>query len=131
MNPLNTPSEDALIEAALAVFGPEPIDTAVDPATGGATGGANERVRTAPAPVSACPPVPPESPTLAALAASRLPHPGTVCEACPNSVWFASPAELKCYCRVMFLITWSSSEPHQITHCDGALPAPADGAQAG
>lgn len=127
MNPRNIPSEDALIEAALAVLGPEPIDTAVDPATDGA----NERVRTAPAPVSACPPVPPESPTLAALAASRRPHPGTVCEACPNSVWFASPAELKCYCRVMFLITWSSSEPHQITHCDGALPAPADGAQAG
>lgn len=127
MNPLNTPSEDALIEAALAVLGPEPIDTAVDPAIDRA----NERVRTARALASACPPVPPESPTLAALEASRRPHPGTVCEVCPNSVWFASPAEVKCYCRVMFLITWSSAEPHQITHCDGALPAPADGAQAG
>ena len=123
MNPLNTPSEDALIEAALAVLGPELIDTASDPVT--------DRMRTAPEPVGTRPPVPPESPTLAALEASRRPHPGTVCEACPNSVWFASPAEVKCYCRVMFLVTWSSSEPHQITHCDGALPGQADGAQAG
>ena len=59
------------------------------------------------------------SPTLEALDESRRPKAGTVCEGCPNSVWFASPAEVKCYCRVMFLITWSSKEPNQITHCDG------------
>ena len=123
MNPLNTPSEDALIEAALAVLGSELIDTASDPAT--------DRMRTAPEPVGTRTPLPTESPTLAALEASRRPHPGTVCETCPNSVWFASPAEVKCYCRVMFLVTWSSSEPHQITHCDGALPGQAEGAQAG
>ena len=59
------------------------------------------------------------SPTLDALDESRRPKASTVCERCPNSVWFASPVEVKCYCRVMFLVTWSSREPNQITHCDG------------
>lgn len=57
--------------------------------------------------------------TLDALEESRRPKARTVCEHCPNSVWFASATELKCYCRVMFLVTWSSQEPNQITHCDG------------
>ena len=59
------------------------------------------------------------SPTLAALDESRRPKARTVCESCPNSVWFSSPAEVKCYCRVMFLIVWSNKEPNQITACDG------------
>ena len=59
------------------------------------------------------------SPTLAALDRSRRPRVRTACEHCPKSMWFASPAETKCYCRVMYLITWSSKEPSQITHCDG------------
>ena len=63
----------------------------------------------------------PVSPTLAALPLSRRPKPGTVCETCPNSVWFASPKAVKCYCRVLFLVTWSSQEPNQITHCDGVF----------
>lgn len=63
--------------------------------------------------------IPHPSQTLGALDESRHPKAKTVCEACPNSVWFASPAELKCYCRVMFLVTWSSKEPNQLTHCDG------------
>ena len=58
-------------------------------------------------------------PTLAALDTSRRPSARTVCEGCPNSVWFASPVELKCYCRVMFLVSWSTKEPNQITACDG------------
>ena len=61
------------------------------------------------------------SPTLAALPLFRRPQPGTVCETCPNSVWFASKKEVKCYCRVLFLVTWSSEEPNQITHCDGVF----------
>lgn len=61
----------------------------------------------------------PSSPTLAELDESRRPKAKTVCEDCPNSVWFTSPAEVKCYCRVMFLVTWSSKEPNQITACDG------------
>ena len=65
------------------------------------------------------PDAPPASPTLAALDKSRRPPPEVVCATCPNSVWFASPAEVKCYCRVMFLVTWSTAEPNQITLCDG------------
>jgi hypothetical protein len=42
-----------------------------------------------------------------------------VCEQCPNSVWFHSPKEVKCYCRVMYLVVWSTKEPSQITGCDG------------
>ena len=61
----------------------------------------------------------PASPTLAALEESRRPKARTVCERCPNSVWFSSPAEVKCYCRVMFLVTWSNKEPNQLTGCDG------------
>lgn len=57
--------------------------------------------------------------TLEGLDPKRRPRPATVCEGCPNSVWFTSPAELKCYCRVMYLVTWSIKEPNQITACDG------------
>jgi Relaxase/Mobilisation nuclease domain/Large polyvalent protein-associated domain 7 len=32
-----------------------------------------------------------------------------------------STNEVKCYCRVMFLVTWSNKEPNQITACDGML----------
>jgi hypothetical protein len=59
------------------------------------------------------------SPTLAALEVRRRPKEKTVCETCPNSVWFTSPVEVKCYCRVMYLITWSTQEPNQLTGCDG------------
>ena len=61
------------------------------------------------------------SPTLGQLEPSRRPKDVTACEACPNSVWFASPEEVKCYCRVMFLITWSTQEPGRITLCDGTI----------
>jgi hypothetical protein len=59
------------------------------------------------------------SPTLAALDPRRRPRMPTVCEGCPNSVWFTSPTEVKCYCRVMYLVTWSLKEQNQITACDG------------
>ena len=72
-----------------------------------------------PLPESTPPADTPASPTLAALDESRRPKARTVCEACPNSVWFTSPAQVKCYCRVMFLVTWSSQEPNQLTACDG------------
>ena len=59
------------------------------------------------------------SPALESLDKQRRPRPATVCEGCPNSVWFTSPTEVKCYCRVMYLVTWSTKEPNQITACDG------------
>ncbi len=61
----------------------------------------------------------PTSPTLDALEEHRRPSQKTVCESCPNSVWFSSPTEVKCYCRVMYLVTWSNKEPNVITGCDG------------
>lgn len=59
------------------------------------------------------------SPTLRDLDASRRPQQKTVCEQCPNSVWFASPEEVKCYCRVMFLTSWSTKQPNVLINCDG------------
>ena len=61
----------------------------------------------------------PQSLVLQELDENRRPKARTVCEHCPNSVWFSSPTEVKCYCRVMFLVSWSTKEPNQITKCDG------------
>lgn len=79
------------------------------------------------------PPAPsePEAPaigsvTLAQLPKARRPNPSTVCEVCPASVWFASPKEVKCFCRVMHLITWSTAEPNELTNCDGLALASED-----
>ena len=60
-----------------------------------------------------------QSPTLTALAAARRPKIKTACETCPNSMWFSSPQEVKCYCRIMHLISWSAKESNLITMCDG------------
>lgn len=62
------------------------------------------------------------SPTLEALAASdpdRLPSSRVVCAGCPNAVWHSSGPELRCYCKVFFAMTWDSTEPGEITACDG------------
>ena len=66
----------------------------------------------------------PLSATLQAVEENRRPPQKTVCEDCPSAMWFASPDEVKCYCRIMFLVTWSTSEPNQITSCDGQLEQP-------
>ena len=59
---------------------------------------------------------------------STLPKLCPQCAQCPNAVWFfqtqkeLTKKELKCYCRVMFLITWSSLEPYQMIQlCDGVV----------
>ena len=56
-----------------------------------------------------------------ALNPPRRPWPGVVWATCVNSVWFASQSEVQCYCRVMFLVTWSIKQPNPITHCDALL----------
>ena len=96
MNPDTTPGRDDLLTEAF-----RQVDQA------------------APRPTPQAAPPTAESQTLAVLEKGRRPHPRTVCEGCPNSVWFASPVEVKCYCRVMYLVTWSSKDPQQITACDG------------
>ena len=59
------------------------------------------------------------SAALAALPRERRPKPSTVCEICQASLWFASKEEVKCYCRVMHVVSWSTNEPNALTHCDG------------
>lgn len=63
------------------------------------------------------------SPTLENIPKDRRPNPSTVCEVCPASMWFATPTEVKCYCKEMYLITWSTSEPGPLTSCDGMIRA--------
>lgn len=112
--PKQEQTEDELIAAAMAALdSPLPESTQPEPdELGQSNSGPTEenpfQVADSPA-----------SPTLAALDESRRPKARTVCEGCPNSVWFSSPTEVKCYCRVMFLVTWSNKEPNQITGCDG------------
>ena len=112
--PEHEQTEDELIAAAMAALdSPLPESTQPEPdELGQSSSGPTEenpfQVADSPA-----------SPTLAALDENRRPKARTVCEGCPNSVWFSSPTEVKCYCRVMFLVTWSNKEPNQITGCDG------------
>lgn len=97
-------TEDEQIEAALAALD-QPLPTSAEPTS--AMPGQDSQE--------------PASPTLAGLEENRRPKAKTICETCPNSVWFASPAEVKCYCRVMYLVTWSTKEPNQIMGCDGVF----------
>lgn len=62
---------------------------------------------------------PERSPTLTALEKARQPKIKTACETCPNSMWFSSPEEVKCYCRIMHMISWSGKDSNLITMCDG------------
>jgi hypothetical protein len=108
------PTEDELIAAAMAALD-SPLPESTQPEPG-------ELGRPSSGPSEEHPFQVEESqvsPTLVALDESRRPKARTLCEVCPNSMWFSSPAEVKCYCRVMFLVTWSTKEPNQITGCDG------------
>ena len=60
-----------------------------------------------------------QSPTLSALDRARQPKITTACENCPNAIWFSSPEEVKCYCRIMHMISWSGKDSNLITMCDG------------
>ena len=60
-----------------------------------------------------------QGPTLSALDKARQPKVKTACETCPNSMWFSSPEEAKCYCRIMHMISWSGKDSNLITMCDG------------
>ena len=45
-------------------------------------------------------------------------RPLTVCVGCPQSLWLKSTVDLRCYCKPMHLIVWSTGEPNQLTDCD-------------
>ena len=66
------------------------------------------------------------SPTMQRLPKSRRPSPSTLCEACPASVWYVTPKQMRCFCRVMHLMSWRDDEPHEIQECDGYEMAMAD-----
>jgi hypothetical protein len=51
--------------------------------------------------------------------AGRRPNPPTVCEICKASVWMASQYEVRCYCRIMHVISWETTDPKPLTACDG------------
>lgn len=57
--------------------------------------------------------------TLSSIDPGRRPNPSTVCEVCPAGVWMAAPREVKCYCRILHMFTWKTTEPTELTHCDG------------
>lgn len=60
------------------------------------------------------------SPVVSRSEPDRRPKPATVCERCPSSLWFNSANELKCYCRRMYLVTWSrETSASPILDCDG------------
>lgn len=118
MNEPKDPSIEDELDSALAALDSSPLSTNTS-APSQALDGLSKADLAAPEQTTSPQDPPGASPTLDALDESRRPKASTVCEHCPNSVWFASPRELKCYCRVMFLVTWSSREPNQITHCDG------------
>jgi hypothetical protein len=62
-----------------------------------------------------------ESPTLVTIDSKRRPASKPVCESCPHSMWFASETQLKCYCRMMHAVTWTSEQPVAILSCDGIV----------
>jgi hypothetical protein len=45
-------------------------------------------------------------------------RPSTVCATCPDSLWLKSATELRCYCRPMHLIVYSTAEPTELLDCD-------------
>jgi len=120
------PNIEDELDAALASFDKDPLPTTASQAGAAPSAPATTSAEAAPtahAPESALPSTPEGdsmgSPTLDALAPSRRPKDPTVCTHCPNSVWFSTPDEVKCYCRVMYLVTWSNKEPQRMTNCDG------------
>lgn len=56
-------------------------------------------------------------------------RPSTVCTTCPQSLWFVSAVELRCFCRSMNVIVWSPAEPNALVDCDQLHPASAEDLQ--
>jgi hypothetical protein len=64
------------------------------------------------------------SPTVLALRTSGLLkatdswNPQTTCEHCKAAVWTASETDLRAYCKVMHVISWSKNEQNNLMSCD-------------
>ena len=60
------------------------------------------------------------SPTLRRLEPSRRPPHEVVCATCPQAMWHVNHSEVRSYCRVMFMISWSSQDQNGfVKACDG------------
>ena len=53
------------------------------------------------------------------LPEEKLPQKETLCEYCPNSLWFMTQNELKCFCTSMNSISYSRESEEPIISCDG------------
>lgn len=51
------------------------------------------------------------------------PEQNIACANCPSANWFNTPTKLSCYCRVMFMITWSTDIKGDIVACDEPIKA--------
>lgn len=51
---------------------------------------------------------------------ARLPNENVICAYCPKAMWFSSPSSLKSFCGKMHIVSWSTNNPADIIHCDGA-----------
>ena len=74
-------------------------------------------------PGGASPAAPTESAVLVVLRGDGHPIPETLCRVCPHAMWWTTAQEqMHCYCRVMYMETYSSAQPARkvlITRCDG------------
>ncbi len=64
------------------------------------------------------------SPTLLAINEQDMPNPppaSAACRHCPGAVWMLTTDGVRCYCRVMHLMTWSPEEMSPPSKCDGQL----------
>ena len=52
-----------------------------------------------------------------------LPKQDFACQHCPNGLWFIqNREELTCFCKMMNLVTWTTSQENVISACDGIFP---------
>lgn len=58
--------------------------------------------------------------------ASNPPPESTACRSCPASLWMLSGHELRNFCRVLHVMTWSDEEETAPDQCDGREEAIAE-----
>ncbi len=58
-------------------------------------------------------------PVLMRLPAARRPPEKTACSTCPSAMWIAGERDVKAYCHVMKLVSWSNEMQEDLTACDG------------
>ena len=60
-----------------------------------------------------------ESLTLQQLPPELHPAEPTACQTCNAALWHATAKELRCFCRAMRVLVWTTKEPETLTLCDG------------